>query len=122
MDEKNCIRVYADEAQIGACKKQLEARSGELDETARVFALIGNEVRSRILFLLQREERLCVCDLVDVLDMKAPAVSQHLRKLYDGGLITKERVGQTLFYDIAPAYRPVMASCFASTATERSGS
>jgi DNA-binding transcriptional ArsR family regulator len=32
--------------------------------------------------------------------MSVPAISQHLRKLKDGGLIIDRKVGQTVFYSI----------------------
>ncbi len=45
---------------------------------------------------------MCPCDLSDVLEMTVPAVSQHLRKLKDGGLVTDKKVGQTIFYSVIP--------------------
>jgi len=45
---------------------------------------------------------MCPCDLSDVLEMTVPAVSQHLRKLKDGGLVTDKKVGQTIFYSVVP--------------------
>ncbi len=37
----------------------------------------------------------CVCELVDILQMSQPAISQHLRKLKDSDLVkeTKRRNG-----------------------------
>jgi DNA-binding transcriptional ArsR family regulator len=32
--------------------------------------------------------------------MTVPAISQHLRKLKDGGIITNVKVGQTVFYSL----------------------
>jgi DNA-binding transcriptional ArsR family regulator len=43
---------------------------------------------------------MCVCDLSDVLGMKQSPISQHLRKLKDGGLLENKRDGMTIFYFI----------------------
>jgi len=41
---------------------------------------------------------MCVCDLADVLQMKQSPISQHLRKLKDGGVLQNKRDGMTIFY------------------------
>jgi ArsR family transcriptional regulator, lead/cadmium/zinc/bismuth-responsive transcriptional repressor len=50
--------------------------------------------------LLEEENELCPCDLADILVMSVPAISQHLRKMKDGNVITGRRVGQTIFYSL----------------------
>ncbi len=99
-DNQRCIRVFADENQIEDGKKALAGIDRSLNQTASVLQLAGNETRLKILYLLYREHQLCVCDLGDILEMKTPAISQHLRKLKDGGLIKPDKKGQTIFYKI----------------------
>jgi ArsR family transcriptional regulator, lead/cadmium/zinc/bismuth-responsive transcriptional repressor len=98
---KTCIRVYADEQQIKQCKKAIETVDDEVIRIARALNLAGNEVRLKILFLLDKESKMCPCDLSDILDMTVPAISQHLRKLKDAGLVETNKVGQTIFYSIS---------------------
>jgi len=95
-----CIRVLADFNQIKACKEDMQRIGPEIDKVAKVLNLAGNEVRLKILFLIYHEGEMCPCDLSDVLDMTVPAVSQHLRKMKDGGLIKDNKVGQTIFYKL----------------------
>jgi len=83
----SCIRVYADKNQIAACKKDVERTAPEIEKVAKILNLAGNEVRLKIL-------------LSDVLNMTVPAISQHLRKMKDGGLIKDNKVGQTIFYKL----------------------
>jgi len=71
-----------------------------LRDIASVLNLAGNEVRLKIIFLLDQEREMCPCDLSDVLDMSVPAISQHLRKMKDGGIVKDRKVGQTIFYSI----------------------
>jgi len=68
----------------------------------RFLHLAGNPVRLKILFLLQRETRLCVCDLSDILGMNVSAISQHLRKLRDRDLIFSKKEAQIIFYALNP--------------------
>jgi len=100
MSNNSCIRVLADVNQINACKKDMERVAPEIEKVAKVLNLAGNEVRLSILFLIYNEGEMCPCDLSDVLDMSVPAVSQHLRKMKDGGLIKDNKVGQTIFYKL----------------------
>jgi DNA-binding transcriptional ArsR family regulator len=100
MKDKNCIRVLADENQINQCKKDVAGVEEEIRQMAGILNLAGNAVRLKILFLLHKEEQMCPCDLSDVLEMTLPAISQHLRKLKDRGLIKDRKVGQTIFYSL----------------------
>jgi DNA-binding transcriptional ArsR family regulator len=93
-----CIRVYADVQAIGQGKLLLESHDHSLEQLSKGLGLAGNKVRLSILFLLYRSGKLCVCDLSDVLGMTIAAVSQHLRKLKDGGFVRTHRVGQTICY------------------------
>lgn len=99
----SCIRVYADLEAIEQGKSLLKAHGRKLELLSKGLGLAGNKVRLSILFLLHQNGKLCVCDLSDVLGMTMAAVSQHLRKLKDGGFVRTERVGQTIFYHIQEA-------------------
>ena len=98
---KTCIRVYADEKQIKQCKQDIEKVGDAVNRIARALNLAGNEVRLKILFLLDKESKMCPCDLSDILGMTVPAISQNLRKLKDAGLVETNKVGQTIFYSIS---------------------
>jgi DNA-binding transcriptional ArsR family regulator len=100
MKDRNCIRVLADENQINQCKEDVAGVEGRLQQMAGALSLAGNAVRLKILFLLHKEEQMCPCDLSDVLEMTVPAISQHLRKLKDGGLVKDKKIGQTIFYSL----------------------
>ena len=108
----SCIRVYADEAQINACREAVELVSPSLPTLSKALNMAGNEVRLKILFLLHKDSKLCVCDLSDVLQMKIPAISQHLRKMEDAGIITSKKVAQTIFHELTPEYQNVLTPIF----------
>lgn len=96
-----CIRILADEVQIRECKEELKETGPVLESLASTLNLAGNAVRLKILYLLKKEEEMCPCDLSDVLEMTVPAISQHLRKLKDGGLVEGKKIGQTVFYSLS---------------------
>lgn len=109
-----CIRVLADPVQIKGCRETLAKLDNQLTHTTKVFNLAGNAARLKILFLLYQEDEMCPCDLSDVLDITVGGISQHLRKLKDGGIIKDKKVGQTVFYSLVEEnidiVRPVLES------------
>ena len=112
MEPNKCIRLFADEAQISDCKKKLRANTASLSQLSKVLELAANEVRLKILYLLEEEEQLCPCDLSDILGMSIPAVSQHLRKLKDGNIIESTRDGQTIYYSLKEEHLKVLKPFF----------
>ena len=109
-----CIRVLADPVQIKQCKEELQELETPLTALTKVFNLAGNAARFKILYLLFKEGEMCPCDLSDILDISVGGISQHLRKLKDGGIIKDKKVGQTVFYSIveenAQIIKPVLES------------
>jgi len=96
----NCCRLEINEDLITSGTKLLENSQSLILNQAKVFSLLGNEVRLKIMTLFLHYERMCVCDLSDILKMKQSPISQHLRKLKDGGLLENKREGMTIFYFI----------------------
>lgn len=110
--KNTCIRILADINQINACKEKINHVDESAEYLANSLSLAGNAVRLKILFLLQEEEQLCVCDLSDILSMNISAISQHLRKLKDGKIIISKKTGQTVFYSVSPAYANIFKPIF----------
>jgi ArsR family transcriptional regulator, arsenate/arsenite/antimonite-responsive transcriptional repressor len=70
-----------------------------VDEVATVLKLLGDKTRLTIMALLDKNE-CCVCELVEIFQMSQPAISQHLRKLKDAGLVKETRKAQWIFYSM----------------------
>lgn len=100
MNENSCIRLFADRKQIKDCKDKLKTAQKSFLSLSNILALAGNEVRLKIVYLLEVEKELCPCDLADILGMTIPAVSQHLRKLKDGNIVETRKEGQTIYYSL----------------------
>jgi ArsR family transcriptional regulator len=58
---------------------------------------LAEPLRWRIVELLSTEE-LCVCHLVEELDIPQPLVSHHLKVLRDAGLVDSERFRYWTYY------------------------
>jgi len=97
---QSCKRASVDTVMIESAQDMLEVIESEMEEKAKIFALLGNEVRLKIIILLLNVERLCVCDISDILKVNQSPVSQHLRKLKDVGLLENTREGITIYYKI----------------------
>jgi ArsR family transcriptional regulator len=67
----------------------------------RVFKLLADPTRVRLLALLEREE-LAVQELMQVLGMAQSRVSRHLAILREAGLLRDRREGTFVFYRLAP--------------------
>lgn len=100
MNDNTCIRLFADREQIKNCREKLRAAQKSFASLSYILALAGNEVRLKIAYLLEEEKELCPCDLSDILGMSVPAISQHLRKLKDGNIVTTRKEGQTIYYSL----------------------
>jgi ArsR family transcriptional regulator len=84
-----------------------EARSADVADStvrdlARVFKLLSDETRLRILLYLSRRKELHVRALCEILGQSQPAVSHHLALLRMAELIEPRRQGKHNYYHIQP--------------------
>ncbi|MEG0448854.1 MAG: metalloregulator ArsR/SmtB family transcription factor [Lysinibacillus sp.] len=71
----------------------------ELEYMEKQLKAVADLNRLKLLACMKQGE-VCVCDFVDVLGISQPAVSQHLRKLKEAGIITERKVGTWKHYRI----------------------
>lgn len=117
--EISCTRAEANQKQLLNCKSTLTSMEVDFSKISKLLAITGNEVRLKILFLLNMEKELCPCDLADILGMSVPAVSQHIRKMKDNGVISSRREGQTLYYSLNPDDTGILNTIFNSIKSKR---
>ena len=98
--EISCTRAEANHKQLINCRTTINGMRSGFQHVSKLLSISGNEVRLKILFLLNMENELCPCDLADILGMSVPAVSQHIRKMKDMDIIMARREGQTLYYSL----------------------
>ena len=76
----------------------LERKAGE---AAALLKLLANENRLLILCRLALKNEMSVNDLAAAVKLSHSALSQHLAKMRDEGLLATRRAAQTIFYRIA---------------------
>ncbi|KMK76796.1 ArsR family transcriptional regulator [Alkalihalobacillus pseudalcaliphilus] len=70
-----------------------------IQELSAYLKVVSDPTRFLILKLLDRNTY-CVCELVEMLAMSQPAISQHLRKLKDAQLILEEKREQWRYFTL----------------------
>jgi DNA-binding transcriptional ArsR family regulator len=96
----SCIREKKNQQKIEQYEHLLKENIADFNQISKIVGLIGNDVRLKLVWLINQEQ-FCVCDLADILQMSVPAISQHLRKLKDVGILETFRNKQTIYYSIS---------------------
>lgn len=65
-----------------------------------IFKALGDPTRLRIVQMLAQHGEVCVCRIVDELDMNQPAISHHMAKLKQAGLLSARKEGQWIHYSL----------------------
>jgi ArsR family transcriptional regulator len=99
----------------------------DMDQTASLYRLLGEDVRLRMLRVLGRE-RLNVTELTAVLALAQSGISRHLGLLKDAGLVIEEPAGGFTYYRVGPALErgpladlwPVLRAQFTADASSAS--
>lgn len=69
--------------------------------SVQLFKALGDEIRLKILALLGNGE-LCVCDIMEVLDLPQSTVSRHLAYLKHSLWVVGRRNGKWMYYRLHP--------------------
>lgn len=72
------------------------------DRLPTIFNAVSDPTRCRIfrLLMVTHGEDIKVTDIAHIMGMTIPAISQQLKVLEQSGLVTREKVGQTVYYKI----------------------
>ncbi|HEO8421195.1 ArsR/SmtB family transcription factor [Niallia sp. FSL W8-0635] len=80
-------------------EKDQSLKELSLIDVASALKLLGDKTRLAIVSLLSEQE-CCVCEFVEIFNMSQPAISQHLRKMRDLGIVKEQKKGQWVFYSL----------------------
>jgi ArsR family transcriptional regulator len=67
---------------------------------AKIFKSLSDETRVKMLCLLLKGDELCVCDLMETLQISQSKASRHLRYLLNAGLVKDRREAVWVYYRI----------------------
>lgn len=68
-----------------------------MKKTAKLFKLLGDETRIKILLSIMKKEK-NVLEIVKEVKKSQPVISIHLNRMEREGLLESERVGRMIFY------------------------
>lgn len=95
------MRLQATRRSRTASDNGIEELERKAAEAASLLKLLANENRLLILCRLVVADEMSVGDLADAVDLSQSALSQHLAKMREDGLVATRREAQTVFYHIA---------------------
>ncbi len=72
-----------------------------MEAAIKMFKALSDETRLRIYLLLLQVE-LCVCELVNILNMEQSRISHSVRILKEAGLVVNRREGKWIIYAVNP--------------------
>lgn len=72
----------------------------------QLFKCLADETRLQSTLLIYTHKELCVCELVEALELSQPKISRHLAQLRECGVLSDRRQGQWVFYAINPQLPP----------------
>ncbi|MBW8171494.1 metalloregulator ArsR/SmtB family transcription factor [Ornithinimicrobium sp. Arc0846-15] len=92
---------------------------------AAVLKALADPFRLRMLSAIASDPRgeSCVCDLAELAEVSQPTVSHHLKVLKDAGVLTAQRRGTWVWYQVSPSHREgvtFLLSTFAAQALRSS--
>ena len=94
--KRSSTQHYLDRDRVTRASKVMVAES-VFQDLAETFKAIGDPTRTKMLYVLCREE-LCVGDLAALLGMSQSAISHQLRLLRHLGLVRNRRHGKVTYY------------------------
>ena len=71
-----------------------------MEKIVQILKAAGDKNRFRILMMLM-ERPLCVCEILEVLEIKGGTLTAHLKLLKNAGLITQRKKGRWIIYSLA---------------------
>ncbi|MEU0117587.1 metalloregulator ArsR/SmtB family transcription factor [Streptomyces bobili] len=88
-----------------------ELSRADAEKMAVMFKALSDPVRLRLFSRVASHPggEACVCDISDV-GVSQPTVSHHLKKLREAGLLTSERRGTWVYYQVAPSVVAAMSA------------
>jgi len=74
-------------------------KNSNLDTTVAAARALGHPARLRTIAMLRSGE-LCVCQITEVLQLAPSTVSAHLKDLKRAGLVSEQKVGKWVYFDL----------------------
>lgn len=100
------VNIDVDRYAVGMARTRA---TSPIDPDARLLAALADPTRLAIVRQLAAGET-CACDFTSSCDVGQPTVSHHLRVLREAGVVTSERRGQWIWYQLEPSVADRLAA------------
>jgi ArsR family transcriptional regulator len=70
-----------------------------IEKYTKFFKALGEPTRLKILKVLAERE-MCVCELIEIMEMNQPRISQRLKVLKEAGVISERKQAQWIYYSL----------------------
>lgn len=97
-----CDVVCIDEEKVERVQQQL-AEQNPL-EVAKIFKALSDDTRIKIAYAQSLEDKLCVCDVANIIGSSTATASYHLRLLKNMGLAKYSKEGKLVYYSLDDAH------------------
>jgi ArsR family transcriptional regulator len=99
------MTIKVDESVVSCCGPLGSSALSEPEASgmARIFGVLSDPARLRILSLIASEAEVCSCALEGPTQKSQPTISHHTRILAEAGLITGEKRGRWMWWSVVPA-------------------
>ncbi|HCL58450.1 MAG TPA: transcriptional regulator [Acinetobacter sp.] len=71
-------------------------------DQADFFKCLSDPTRLDILKIILKRQNVCVCEIIEILQLSQPKISRHLALLRNLSILLDERKGQWVYYRLNP--------------------
>lgn len=100
--DNTCEVLYVDEEKVERVQQQLLEQNPL--EVAKIFKALSDDTRIKIAYALSLEDKLCVCDVANIIGSSTATASYHLRLLKNMGLAKYRKEGKLVYYSLDDAH------------------
>ncbi len=79
-----------------------------MDRLVELSKIFSDKNRLKILGLIQREKRVCVCEICDTFSLSQPLVSRHLKVMKIAGVVDASKEKQWIHYSLVENPHPLL--------------
>ncbi|WP_247741172.1 metalloregulator ArsR/SmtB family transcription factor [Cohnella sp. LGH] len=87
-----------DEHKVRRVKQSIQ--EDEISNMVKMFKILCDETRLKVVYALCQEDELCVCDVANIICSTMATTSHHLRSLKMLGIAKHRKEGKLVFYSL----------------------
>jgi len=96
---------------MNKCCKNNSGNDIKIEKSIDLLKAISEPNRIRILYTLSKD-KVCVCELADMVGIPQNLMSFHLKTLHDVGILKKTREGNNIYYVVSKKWNKKIENIF----------